>query len=282
MDKPKKNMKAVSAKKLSKRIPLPARVNHAAAIFQSPTAAANFKLPRVGCVRYLNARPLSHTLGDDVVYGHPVDIANQLRDRKLDVANVPIMECLEHPSYQLVDGFGICSRGPVYSVYLSHSIPFHDIKTIAVDDASKTSAALIRVIMRMKKHTVEFLPADAPADAHLRIGDQAMEYRRSHPEEEFLDLGAAWTQLTKLPFVYAVWAMRPKIGNRSIANALREAAQRGMAARAEIAATPEEYHYLTKNVRYELGDEEKRGILCFAQHLLECELIPALPKLNWI
>lgn len=245
--------------------------------------SANFKLPRVGCVRYLNAKPLCHTLGDDVVYGHPTDIAQQLRDHKLDVANVPIMECLEHPSYQIVDGYGVTSRGPVYSVILVHRCPFAQIKTIALDSASKTSAALIRVLMRkMLKHPVEFLPTDAPADAHLWIGDQAMAYRKQHPDEEVLDLGAAWYQLTRLPFVFAVWAMHPKVGNRSIAEGLREAAVRGMAARAEIAATPEEYHYLTKNVRFEIGPEEKRGIVCFAQHLVECGLIPTLPKLHWI
>lgn len=245
--------------------------------------SANFKLPRVGCVQYLNAKPLCHTLGDEVVYGHPVDIARQLRDHELDVANVPIMEALENPAYQIVDGCGVTSRGPVYSVILVHRKPFAEIKSIALDPASKTSAALIRVLMRkMLRHPVEFLPTDAPADAHLWIGDQAMAYRKAHPDEEVLDLGAAWYQVTKLPFVFAVWAMHPKVGNRSIAEALRDAAERGKAARADIARNDEEYHYLTKNVRYEIGSDEKRGIAMFSKLLLECGLIPALPKLQWI
>lgn len=276
-------MKTLGSPKTTKRIAARGIPRPPKAAIPEYFASANFKLPRIGSVGYLNAKPLSHTLGDDVVYGHPVEIAQQLRDHQLDVANVPIMECLEHPSYQLVDGCGISCRGPVYSVILVHRCPFSEVKSIALDSASKTSAALIRVLMRkMLRHPVEFLPTDAPADAHLWIGDQAMTYRKQHPDEEVLDLGAAWHQLTKLPFVFAVWAMHPKVGNRSIANALREAALRGMAARAEIAATPEEYHYLTKNVRFELGDEEKRGILCFAQHLVECGLIPTLPKLKWI
>lgn len=279
MDKPKKTVK-IATTKAHRRV---ARPRVAASLLPSANSAANFKLPRIGCVRYLNAKPLCHTLGDDVIYGHPVEIARQLRAHELDVANVPIMEALENPEYKLVNGFGVCSRGPVYSVILVHRKPMLQVKTIALDGASKTSVALIRVLMRkMLRHPVDFLPSDMPADAHLWIGDQAMTYRKEHPDEEVLDLGAAWQQLTRLPFVYAVWAMHPKVGNRAVAEALREAAARGMAARAEIATTPEEYHYLTKNVRYEIGDEEKRGILCFAQHLVECGLLPSLPKLKWI
>lgn len=246
-------------------------------------ATPKLKPPRIGAVAYLNARPLCHGLGRAVRYGHPVVIAEQLRNHELDVANVPIMECLENPGYDLVDGIGVCSRGPVYSVVLSHKVPLGEIKSIALDSASKTSAALIRVLAsKMLRQTIEFLPSEAPSDAHLWIGDQSMAYRKAHPEEDYLDLGAAWQQLTKLPFVFALWAMHPRPDGARIADRLRAKAALGMAARAEIAKTPEEYNYLTKNVRFELGDEEKRGIACFAEYLLEYGLIQSPPKLNWI
>lgn len=248
-----------------------------------PASAPVPALPKIGCVAYLNAKPLWYALGSSAQYAHPVEIAKQLRRHEFDVANVPIMECLENPIYDLVDGIGVCCRGPVYSVILSHVMPFPEVRTIALDSASKTSAALIRVLVRtLLKHPITFLPTNERADAHLWIGDQAMTYRKDHPDEHFLDLGAAWHQMTRLPFVFAVWAMHRSDANKKTADFLRAAARQGIADRAKIAQTPEEYHYLTHNVRYELGVEEKRGIACFAENLRECGLISTLPTLNWI
>jgi predicted solute-binding protein len=85
------------------------------------------------------------------------------------------------------------------------------------------------------------------------------------------DLGEAWWALTGLPFVFAVWALRR--GAHSVADRLwlREAKERGLVDLDRLIAawpayTPEfRKRYLTENVRFELGDEEKRGLERFAQ-----------------
>ncbi len=240
-------------------------------------------MPRVGCVQYLNARPLCYFLGDNVTFGHPANVARLLHDKEVEIANVPIMEVFDHPEYEVVDGVCVSSRGPVYSVIVTHEVPFNEIQSVALDSASKTSVMLVQVLMRkMMNHPVIFVRSGEKADAQLRIGDHAMAYRKAYPAQNCFDLGAAWYQMTKLPFVYAVWAMHPRIDNRTVANALRAAGTIGIAARAEIAKSPDEYRYLTQNVRYELGDEEKRGISRFGELLVECGLIDQAPELKWI
>jgi chorismate dehydratase len=49
--------------------------------------------------------------------------------------------------------------------------------------------------------------ATAP-DNLLLIGDAALDFLFGPHDHEIFDLGAAWLELTKLPFVFAVWALR--------------------------------------------------------------------------
>lgn len=239
---------------------------------------------RIGSVAYLNSRPLNDAIAGEVMLETPAVLARDMEAGKLDVALLPVMAILENPVYTLVDGIGICCQGPVHSVILSHQKPMTEIRSIAVDDASRTSVALLRVLVQdfLKKPEIKFVDHNDKADAHLWIGDRAITRRHEHPEEQHLDLGAAWWQWQRLPFVFAVWALRENAARPEVADALRTAAAKGMPRRAEIASSDEEYKYLTQQIRYQVSADQKRGLATFAECLRNRGVLQETPQLNWI
>src|SRR6202011_3428609 len=118
----------------------------------------------------------------------------------------------------VVPDIAITSHGPVLSVTLFSRRPWAEIRRVALDAGSRTSAALTQILLR-KRHGVapELVPLamdadaeDTDADAVLLIGDRAM--RACLPGFTYaFDLGQEWFDWTGLPFVYAVWAVREEV-----------------------------------------------------------------------
>ncbi|MBN8249340.1 MAG: menaquinone biosynthesis protein, partial [Verrucomicrobia bacterium] len=181
---------------------------------------------RIGSVPYLNAIPLTHALGPEILLLPPSQLAVELQAGRLDAALVSVTEPLRHPGYAIVDGVGILSRGPVASVLLAHRHPLETLRCIRVDPASCTSVALLRVLLAARGLRPTFLPLEdyASADTHeavLLIGNPALEFRRSGAPHALWDLGAAWQEWTGLPFVYAVWAVREAAASGDLPGRLR-------------------------------------------------------------
>ncbi|HEY3899046.1 MAG TPA: menaquinone biosynthesis protein [Chthoniobacter sp.] len=235
---------------------------------------------RVGCVQYLNSKPLIHGFGGPVVFDHPSGLARDLAAGKLDVALVPTFEALRSPGYLLADGVGICSDGPVYSVFLAHRTPLAEIKSIALDPASLTSIHLLQVLLRefhgLQPRLLELAAFPAQADAALIIGNQAIDFRQGDKAGyEILDLGEEWKRCTGLPFVFAPWLLRPGVSDAArAAEELRALKEYGLAHLDEIiAAEPRDpaftRRYLTEHIRFDLGDAEKAGIEKFRELLVK-------------
>src|SRR5919197_6664076 len=102
---------------------------------------------RIGCVKYLNARPLIHGWEGNVDFDHPSTLCVKLATGKLDVALVSSFEFLRNPIYRIVDDVSISSDGPVYSVVVAHRGDFSDIEEIGLDPASETSVNLLRCLL---------------------------------------------------------------------------------------------------------------------------------------
>jgi predicted solute-binding protein len=241
---------------------------------------------RVGSVPYLNAKPLTRALGQPIEMLEPRKLAAELRAGLLDVALVPIMEVLEAPAdtYRIADKIAIGSERNVFSVYVNHTVPLLEVKTVALDPASKTSVELARVVLeKFYRLTPRYVSTDEPADAQLLIGDPAIVHRQEHPEQNYLDLATAWREHTGLPFVFAVWALRlPFWRAFATAGRLRAAKIAGLAQRESIAKTPFEREYLTKHLCYDLGAPQKKAIAMFAEILAQAGRINASPKLRYI
>lgn len=240
---------------------------------------------RVGCVRYLNSKPLIHDYGSDLLLAHPSELARELAADRLDAALVPVFEVLRNPRYTLVDDVAIASDGPVYSVFLALRKPVKEVRTVALDPASRTSAHLLQVLLA-EYHGVRVQCGAAadfstPADAELLIGNQAIEARDAGlGDVELMDLGAEWKRCTGLPFVYAAWALRPGVSPIArVAEAFRRLKEHGLARREEIvAADPTSTvefrrQYLFEYIRFGLGEGEKAGLRKYRELLEKHGLI---------
>ncbi len=242
---------------------------------------------RIGCVRYLNARPLIEPyerVGGPVTLEHPSILAAMLARGELDVALVPVFEALRSPGFPIVNGVSISARGPVWSVFVAYQGDFTAIREIVLDPASLTSANLCKVLFAEWGAAVPcYLPASEPMPpgaARLLIGNQAIEFREQHGDRyNYLDFGEEWLRRTGLPFVFAVWLMRPEVREPArVARAFREIARQGEAMTPEIASThpdPEfALRYLTEFIRFGLGDPEKAGMAKFRELLIKHGQLP--------
>ncbi len=229
---------------------------------------------RVGSVPYLNAAPLTAGIQNEVQFVVPAKLAELLREDRLDAALVSVAEVLFNDRYDVLDGIAIASAGAVYSVHLAHRRPLPEMTEVFCDPASLTGVNLLRVLLaeRDLDPVIRPLPEDRPAsecDAVLLIGDRAIDFRLEGHPHTILDLGQAWFEMTGLPFVYAVWALRRGLDHAPLRRALRSARDRGLRTLPEIIRVHPDYTrefreiYFGRHVQYELGAQEKRGIQKF-------------------
>ncbi len=233
---------------------------------------------RVGSVKYLNAVPLTRGLEDEILFATPSELARKLRKDELDAALVSVVEVLFQDRYDILDGIAIASLGEVQSVLLAHRRPLEEVKEVYCDTASLTSVELLRVLLADRGLRPEFKPLpsydfSALPDYALLIGDRALDLLLGPHEHEIFDLGTAWYELTNLPFVYAVWALRRGAHNPELRRQLREARDFGMDTLESIVRTRTDYtfdfrkDYLGWHIHYHLGSDEKRGIARFMELL---------------
>ena len=233
---------------------------------------------RVGSVGALNAVPLTRGLEEQVVYATPARLAEMLQKDELDAALVSVVEVLFNDRYDVLDGVAIACLGEVKSVIVAHRKPLEEAREIFCDTASLTSVQLLRVLLAERGIRPEFKPlpgydlANLP-DYALLIGDTALDLSLAPHEHNIWDLGAAWCELTKLPFVFAVWALRRGVENRELRRCLKEAHDFGLDTLDSIIRTSEKYtydfrkDYLGWHIHYHLGTDEKRGLARFQELL---------------
>ncbi len=239
---------------------------------------------RLGCVKYLNAQPLIHGWTGSVVFDHPSTLCQQLAGGLLDVALVSSFEYLADPSYQIVEGVCVAADGPVHSVFVAHQGPVKDIAEITLDPASRTSVNLLRVLLaelELRPRLSETASVSQPA--RLLIGDQALRFRAEKGDAfEYWDLAAAWKRLTSLPFVFALWLIRPETPEAPVwAEKLRacrdenlEQLDRVIAAQTGFSAEFCDF-YFRECLIFHLAAAEKKGLLHFRALCEKHGLLPA-------
>jgi cyclic dehypoxanthinyl futalosine synthase len=241
---------------------------------------------RVAAVSFLNARPITHGLErglaqdlDDRVelsFDLPARCADRLERGEIDLGLIPTASYAAMAGeLRIVPGIAIAGFGPVRTVLLVGEVPWAEMRDIALDGASRSSAMMLRLLTRERGLSPRFrevphddvLGAARGTTGALVIGDAGFAAGGRYPH--VVDLGQAWCDATGLPFVNAVWAGRPgAVGPADVALLQRSLAD-GLAARAAIARAfaeaqggdPAVYEaYLTRNIRYTLGAEELSGL----------------------
>ena len=253
------------------------------------------RLVRVGAVGYLNARPLTWALDRSperwqVRYDVPSACAALLHSGGIDLGLIPSIEYLQG-DYRFVPGVGIGSRGAIASVALYTRVPVAAVRRLALDTSSRTSVALVKVLCRHRFGIEpEFVHAEPDLaamtrgnDAGLLIGDPAFEVDHAALGLDKIDLGAEWTGMTGLPFIYAAWTGRPGAVTPDEVHALQTAQAEGVAAREQIAAeygggdarrTHRAALYLRDNVKYGLGPDEAAGLQRFLDYAADLGIGP--------
>jgi chorismate dehydratase len=244
----------------------------------------------------LNSKPLIHALDRNaadltVIEDLPSRLADRLAAGELDVALVPSIEYFRHPGYTIVSDACIASDGPVRSVKLYGRVPPGRIRSLALDEGSRTSATLARILLQERfglTPQIVPLPIGTPveetlADAALLIGDRGM-----HPPQgqfEFIwDLGQQWRAWTNLPFVFAMWIARPGADLPRLEKLLCTARDQGLAQLEQIARQHalavrlpecECLAYLRDHLQFRLGRRERQGLQRFYELAGQHGLAPA-------
>ena len=257
--------------------------------------------PVVGCVPYINARPLVRLFQDskevEVVYGLPSRLPALLDSGKAEAVLASAFDAISTPNRTTAEGVSVGSYGPIESVRLFSKVGFEKIQTLALDASSLTSNALARAILAevygANPSVVSSLPDVAEMlnenDACVLIGDNGMA--ASAKNVNVLDLGEAWTSLMDLPFVWAVWIGTKDLSSDLVAQ-LERAARWGeshseLIAKESADETGIPYesclHYLSKVMDHRLTDAHLNGLRAFRdlllKHgLLDKEIFPTVVK----
>jgi len=275
------------------------KVSNIAPAMRQLTLTDSSNVPvRIGAVSYLNTKPLIFGLEkaigvcDSLSLELPSRLAVDLASGEIDIGLIPVVEYFQHPEFSIVSDAVIACRGPVWSVRIFFRCDPSQVKTLALDEGSRTSVALSKVLFHARygfvPDTIPLSMTDDPttvqADAVLVIGDRAMHPESFRPAfESDWDLGQAWFEETGLPFVFAMWVARSEaFATERWRSTLENTRDEGLHHIREIsvkaaeryALTPEQCRdYLTNYIRFFLRSEERAGLAEFRRRCDALELI---------
>jgi chorismate dehydratase len=260
-------------------------------------------LPSIASSSYLNAAPLCFSflygvqkdrctfLSDEA----PARCAELLAEGGADAALIPVIEYQRIPGLKIARGACVASKGSVRSVLLASRKPITEVRSVALDTSSRTSAALIQILLgRFYGLGVSYQPAPPRLedmlesnDAALIIGDPAMLIDRS--ALYVYDLAEEWRKHTGLPFVFAFWAIRKDSAGWFAPHSTDSNRIDFLAAKVEGVSNAgqladlyserlglprdELYSYLTDAISYDLDDASLQGLRLYYELAKEGGLI---------
>jgi chorismate dehydratase len=224
----------------------------------------------------------------ELQYATPSACADAVRQRKADIGIIPSIEYQRIDRVQIFAGISIASKEEAKSVLLLSKVPIAKVQNVAVDNSSRTSAALLRILMRKFYSRWINVTPSAPrpdemlkrADAALVIGDPALTYNGQVPE--VYDLAVEWKRFTGLPFVFAFWAGHEDLNLSKYRMDFESSRDFGLAHVDDIAAEfapklgmkpPGVKIYLTKHMDYSLDEENRKGLRLFYKLAREAGII---------
>jgi chorismate dehydratase len=235
---------------------------------------------RVGAVSYLNTKPLIYgfeqgMMREDVelVIDYPSKIASMLLENKIDVGLVPVAIIPKMKEHFIISDYCIGCEGEVASVCLFSEVPLEEIKTILLDYQSRSSVALLKILIREHwkievnfEQTINgYQSKIAGTTAGLVIGDRALQQRKV--SEYIYDLGSEWKKFTGLPFVFAAWISNKKLEDSFIdsfnkANAFGTNLIESVVKNYPDAPFDLEEYY-TKYIKFKLDEDKLKGLKSF-------------------
>lgn len=253
------------------------------------------RLLRIGSVSFLNAKPLIYGLEDAEDLALLLDVPSRLladvREGRVDVALLPVIDYQRLSGLVVVPSGGIGCDGPTLTVRIFSRVPIDAIQTLACDTDSHTSVALARIILAerygIRPEFIDWTVGEATAcDSRLLIGDKVVCDEPSGFAHQ-LDLGAAWKDLTGMPFVFAAWMARKGTALGDLPRRLEEAKRQGLANVEQIIQRhalsrgwPADIarQYLCEYLKYDIGERQLEAIRRFHALAARHEVLEAPPR----
>jgi len=255
------------------------------------------QLPRIAASSYLNTAPLIWSFIEGSQQGTvelftdtaPARCAAMLAHDEVDVALVPVIEYQRIPDIAIVPEVCVGSRSAVRSVVLvTRRNNLKKVERVALDNSSRTSVALVKIIFR------EFLGFEpewesaqpdlksmlTQADAALIIGDPAMKV----PRDQFhvFDLASLWHEFTGYGFVFAMWMARANRREQIRKVDFVAARDEGLAHLEQVIASySHQFHlspgeikrYLSENIVFGVNEEMRKGLVLYFELAQKHKLI---------
>jgi chorismate dehydratase len=267
----------------------------------------------ISAISFLNTAPLMWDFENgetaarlrqsfDIGYTIPSRCAEQLKEGSADIGIIPVAAYTVIPDLVIVPDVAIAAKNKVRSILLVSKVAIDKIRSVATDDSSRTSAALVEIYLRkfvgidpgfsrQKPNLKEMLQWH---DAALLIGDPALQAQTSG--YFVYDLAEEWNRWTGRPFVFAFWAVRKaalagRNGEPNIAQVFQQSRDNGLKHIPEIAANWSPKlglspglisDYLTNNVDYALDAENMEGLRLFYRYGAEVGVFARMPALEFL
>ncbi len=213
----------------------------------------------------------------DLYFEYPSKVADMLIRDKVDIGLIPVAVIPELPEHHIISDYGIAADGEVASVCLFSDVPLKHIETIYLDYQSRTSLALLQVLLKehwkIKPRLISAVPGFekeiSGSTAGLVIGDRALVQRKM--SKYIFDLATGWKEMTGLPFVFAAW-----VANKELPVSFKENFNTTTSAGLQhideiVAANPYPMYslkeYYTKNIIYRLDEKKILGLQLFLKLL---------------
>ena len=258
---------------------------------------------KLSIVGYLNALPLSWGFIQnrpkdrfELEFSPPALCADKMAAGSVDIGLIPAIAYQRIPNLRIIPNLSVASKGSVRSVLLVSKVPWSRIRTVALDQSSRTSVALLRILLRMRcqldptlySHEPELASMLRRRDAALLIGDAALTADTAGLYR--YDLSEAWREETGKPFVFAFWACRADSGMED-GSPFEESYRYGQARLDDIVRrqsrqlrmpTEQIHSYLTRCIDYSLDEENLDGLLHFYRLAREMKLLAETKPLQFV
>ena len=226
----------------------------------------------------------------------PAKCADMLAKAEVEVALVPVIEYQRASDVSLVPDVCVGSKGEVRSVLLvSRKAQLESIRSVALDESSRTSATLVKIIFReFLKHDAEWTTRSPDLnemlernDAALIIGDPAMVFTRG--DLRIWDMASLWRNYTGLGFVFAMWMINDSAMDHVRTIDFAAARDEGVENKLEIVL---EYQnllglsrdslqdYLDKNICFRLDKQMQQGLNLYYELAYKHGLIEVIKPLK--
>ena len=243
---------------------------------------------KISAVSYLNTIPFIHGLKQseliktiDLQLDYPSICADKLINGTVDLALVPVAVIPKLKEAYIISDYCIGANGAVDTVCLYSDVPIEEIESIALDYQSRTSVALLKILLKeywqlnpeLKKANVGFEENIKGNHAALVIGDRAFALNTKHAY--IYDLSAIWKEMTGFPFVFAAWVANTKLPQDFIIS-FNKALEKGLSNIDKALAlegdsypnceNPEDY--LNNKISYSLDSEKQKGMELFLRKII--------------